>query len=222
MAEQQVQATGGQRGAEQEPAALQFIRKHERRLMWAGAAVVLAIFVVWWTLAARQRKELAGDQALQRARITLQSGDLAQGVSSLNGVIDGFGGTMAANQAALLLNEVRLTEGQAALAAQELERFAPSAPPALRAQAFRLLGVARENTGNPAGAAEAYGRAADHARGSIFGSRLLLDAARAHAAAGDSVLAVAALERVLADSTSPVVAEARVRLGELSAKGLRR
>lgn len=217
-----MQGTVGAQGGEQEPAALEFFRRHERKLWWAGAAVVVAIGAVWWTLVARERKEAAADQVLQSARITLESGDLAQGVSALNGVIEGFGGTMAASQAALLLNEVRLGQGQAALAAQELERLAPNVPPALRAQAFRLLGVARENTGDVAGAAEAYAQAADRARGTIFAQRVLLDAARAHVAAGDSASARAALEEVVADTSSPVLAEARVRLAELTARGIRR
>jgi len=223
VAERSVQAGGVPRAAEQEPAVLVFVRRHARPLTWVAVAVVTALAVGLWTFAARGRKELAAEQALQRAQATLQSGDMAQGISALTGVIDGFRGTLAAHQAVLVLNEVRLSEGQAALAAQELDRYAPSAPPQFRAQAFRLSGVAWENTGNPARAGDAYEKAAENAGGSLLASRLLLDAARAYAEAGDSTGARAALERILnEDADAPAAVEARVRLGELDAHGLRR
>lgn len=223
VAERSGQGGGRAQAAEHEPRALAFLRRHERALTWAAGVLVVAGAVGWWTIAARGRKEAAAEQALQRAQVTLQGGDLAQGVSALNAVIDDFGGTLAAHQAVLLLNEVRLSEGQAALAAQELQRYAPSAPPQFRPQAFRLSGVAWENTGNPARAAEAYSRAAAGTRRTLLGSRLLLDAARAYTAAGDTVSARSMLERVLEEHPdAPSAVEARVRLAELNARGLGR
>jgi len=217
-----MQAAGRPPAAEHEPAVLAFVRRHERTLTWVAGAIVVAGAVGWWMWAARGRKGLAAEQALQQAQATLQSGDMAQGVSALTGVIDGFRGTLAAHQAVLVLNEVRLSEGQAALAAQELDRYAPSAPPQFRAQAFRLSGVAWENTGDPARAGEAYRRAAESA-GGLLASRLLLDAARAYASAGDSVSARGALERIVTEhADAPAAVEARVRLAELGARGLRR
>lgn len=222
VAERSVEAGGRPQAAEHEPAVLAFVRRHERALTWVAGAVVVAGVVGWWMFAARGRKERAAEQALQQAQAALQGGDMAQGVSALTGVIDGFRGTLAAHQAVLVLNEVRLSEGQAALAAQELARYAPSAPPQFRAQAFRLSGVAWENTGDAAQAGEAYSRAAESTQG-LLASRLLLDAARAYAAGGDSGSARGALERILKDhGDAPAAVEARVRLAELTARGLRR
>lgn len=211
------EAKSVQPAAGMEEVLVAWVKRHGKLLSWAGVVAVIAAGVGWWSVVAGQRKAAAAEQALNTAQQQLEQGDLGQAAGGLNRVIEEFRGTNAAHTAVLLLNEVRLGQGQATLAARDLEQYAPQAPRTHQAQAYALLGAAWEDAGEPARAAQSYERAAAAARWDYQAAEALLDAARGHLSAGDTTAAAGAYRRVVEQypETEQVV-EARVRLAELT------
>jgi tetratricopeptide (TPR) repeat protein len=129
---------------------------------------------------------------------------------------ENYSGTRSANEASILLAQVRLAQGQSQQAIEVLKQFAPEADADYRSQAYGLLGAAYENVAHAKEAAEAYESAARHARLPFQQAQFLSDAGRAWLAAGDTVRARADYQEIVTklDSTGTVV-EAKARLGEL-------
>lgn len=182
-----------------------------------GAAVVVA--GIWFAVSARERKETFARRELAQARQAAEVGNLPLAASDLSRVVSSFGGTAAGQEAQLVLAEVRLRQGQAALAASELQEFVSGGvKPAYRTQAYELLGLALEQAGrfDAAGRAFEDGAAATAAEYKYLSASLLLSASRAYAAAGDTAAAIRALEKLAADFSETTAAqEAQLRMAEL-------
>jgi outer membrane protein assembly factor BamD (BamD/ComL family) len=146
----------------------------------------------------------------------MQTGNYGEAATGFSEVQERFSGTPSANEAVLLLNELRLIQGQAALAAQDLEGFAPNAPRRFRVKAYMLLGAAREDAGQAIEGAVAYAAAAEAARFDYEAARALLDAGRAYTNGGDTAQAILSYRRITEDyPETAVVLDAQLRLTEL-------
>ncbi len=193
--------------------------QHHRRAVLGGVAAIAVIAIAgWFTIEYRRSKEEAASQALAQARFASQSGNLPLAANDLSRVISQFAGTSAADEAVIILAQVRLLQEQPHLAAEELRATVGGLSGQFKAPAYGLLGAALENTGNMADAASAY---EDAARTSWYGSvsaQYLNDAARAWWAAADTTRAITTYEKVLSDyPESASAVEARVRIAELRA-----
>ena len=137
--------------------------------------------------------------------------------SELSRIAENYSGTRAAEEATLLLAQVRLVQGQSQVAVEQLARFAPGASRQYKAQAYGLLGAAYENLGHAGEAARAYEAAAAASGMPFLRAQYLSDAGRAWVAAGDTAKALAAYREIVTklDSAGTVV-EAKVRIGELT------
>ncbi len=132
-------------------------------------------------------------------------------------IAENYSGTRAAEEATLLLAQVRLVQGQSQLAVQQLAKFAPGASRQYKAQAYGLLGAAYENLGRPREAAGAYEAAAAAAGMPFLRAQYLSDAGRAWVAAGDTTKALAAYREIVTKlDLAGTVVEAKVRIGELT------
>jgi|SRR5438128_1539955 len=197
--------------------AIAWIKAHRQASLWVAAIVVVGGGLVWWNaLSTRQSEQNAG-RALVAARLAFESRNFPVASGELSRIVENFSGTHAAQEANLLLAQVRLAQGQHQTAIELLRRFAPGASRDFRAQAYGLLGAAYENVAHPKEAAEAYQQGAEAARMPFLKAQFLSDAGRAWTAAADTAKAVAAYQEIVTklDSTNTVV-EARVRLGELT------
>jgi tetratricopeptide (TPR) repeat protein len=156
-------------------------------------------------------------ERLGQARLAFESRNYPLAGSELSQIVENYSGTRAAQEAELLLAEVRLSQGQGQQAIDLLKRFAPSAGSQFRAQAYGLLGAGYENAGQFREAAETYEVAARHAEHAFLKAQYLSDAGRAWVTAGDTTRALAAYRTITSkiDSTASVV-EAEVRIGELT------
>jgi tetratricopeptide (TPR) repeat protein len=197
---------------------VEWILSHRRAVVTGAAVVAAAAILGWFTFEYRKNKEQAATEALSQARFASQSGNFPLAANDLTRVISQFAGTSAADEAVILLAQVRLLQEQPNLAAEELESAVDGLAAQFKAPAYGLLGSALENVGRMADAASAYDRAAETSWYGAVAAQYLNDAARAWWAAGDIDASVATYERVMAEypeSTSAL--EARVRLGELRA-----
>jgi len=197
--------------------AVAWMRKNRRAATAAGAAVVIVAAGAWFVVSAKARKASFAARALRDAQVAVAAGNLPLATNDLSRLLASYRGTPAAEEAALLLGQLRLTQGQADTAIGELTSFAESGPrPRFRAAAYNLLGTALEERGRFAEAGEAFQQAASAWPYDYLKAQALLEAGRAFRAGGDTARAAAAYERILADfSESPSALEARLRLGEL-------
>ncbi len=194
-----------------------WFQKNQRPLTIAGLVVVVVAAGTWFAVTAKARREAFAGRELDNARGAAESGNLPLAASGLSRVIASYGGTSAGQEARLLLGQVRLLQGQAALAVADLRDFVASGPSErYRAQAYGLLGAGLEQTGQFGPAGEAYEQAAEASGYRLEQARLLLNAGRAFAAAADTAAATRVLDRVVTEQEgSAAAAEAKVRLGEL-------
>lgn len=199
--------------------ALEWIKRNQRMLIGLAAGLVIAASGIWFVLEYRGRKEAAAEQALEQARFATQSGNLALAASDLSRMIESYAGTRAGDEAVILLAQVRLVQGQASLAVDELRAaIGRGLDPQFQSGASSLLGVALEDLGNLSDAGKAYEDAAAAAWYDDLAAQYLNDAGRAYALAGDSARAIASYERVVRDYPAvQAVTEAKVRLTELRA-----
>lgn len=188
------------------------------RYIALGAAAVLVAIVAWFLVLAGRRKEEFANRALEQARAMAESGNLPLAASEMQKVITTYGGTRSGQEAVIMLNQVRLVNGQHELAAVSLQDFLKAGPSAeFRGPAQGLLGRALENASRPADAAQAYATGADVAEVDYLRTELLLDAARAYVLAGDRDKAMASYRRIIKDfPDTPSRTEAEIRLAELT------
>jgi predicted negative regulator of RcsB-dependent stress response len=198
---------------------VEWLTKHRNQLL-AGAAVIAAIVLaVWYFFAAQQRRETVADRDLESARMAAAAGNQALAASDLARLIETYGGTVAAEEGAIELARIRLTEGQPAAAMVELRKLIASGPRSqFLAPAHGLLGAALEQAGNYAEAAHEYLVAADAAWYDFLQAQYLLDAGHVLIGAGDTATAITTYERMIRDlAETDEVVEARVRLAEIEA-----
>lgn len=202
-------------------AFIEWLNAHRRTAYVASAALAVLAFSTWFYISYRENVRERAERELLQARQAAQAGNLALAASDLSQLVDQYGGTAAADEAVLLLGQVRMIQGQPTLAAEELRRAIDrGVDDQFRAPVWGLLATALENVGNMSDAAEAYARAAREAWYHFLAAEYLNDAGRAYVAAGDTVGAMGAYRRVLSEyEDAPAALEARVRLAELEAAG---
>jgi TolA-binding protein len=197
-----------------------WIERHQKPLTYGVIGLVVLLLGGWLYLETGKRKELAGNDALDRARGAFESGNLPAASAEFQRIAQAFRGSDAGFQAELAMNEVRLVSGQAQLAVDELRKFAErNPPPFYQSGAQMMLGGALENLKKFDEAAAAYSRAAQVATEPYRQVEALLGAARAKRLAGKESEGVEILRGIIANypKDTPGAAEAEVRLAEWTA-----
>ena len=202
----------------QNSGASDWLRQPTNRYMAIGVGVVAVVLIGWFVIMSGRRKESFGLQALDQARSTAESGNLAQAASELQKVITTYAGTKAAQEAVITLNQVRLINGQHELAVVGLQDFLKSGPAVeFLAPSQGLLGRALENAKRPAEAATAYLAASAAADVDYLRASYLLDAARSYVDAGDRENGAATYRRLIKElGKTNSKTEAEIRLAELT------
>ena len=197
--------------------AAEWLQLHGKRIGTLAVAAAVLGGGFWFYRYNRAQNEVRGERQYYEAEQSLVAGNYPLATSDLQKVVTQFDGTKAADQARLglaqaLYGQGKNAEGIAALkpVAEGSGLFAPAAR-ALTAAGYENLGKAKE-------AADEYRSAADVADLATEKSIYLSEAARTYTAAGTRDSAIAIWTRLSEDLSSSAAAEARVRLGELTAK----
>ncbi len=200
-----------------------WIKTHKQLSLWVAAILIVGGGLVWWNALSTRQSEQSAGRALVSARLAFESRNYPLASSELSRIVENYTGTHAAQEANLLLIQVRLAQGQNQTALELLRRFAPGASRDFRAQAYGLLAAAYENVARPREAADSYEQAAAAAQMPFLRAQFLSDAGRAWTEAGDTAKAIAAYQQIVTklDSTN-TVGEAKVRLGELTRGAIRK
>jgi tetratricopeptide (TPR) repeat protein len=195
----------------------EFFTTHAREVLYGAAALAVIGVAIWLYVTSEARKQAFAAQALTQARSEAEAGNLPLAANDLSRLIDRYGGTRAADDAAILLNDLRLLMGQTAAAVEDLQKFVTEGHPKdVLASAWSLLGGGLESQKKFKDAAQAYRKVSEVATHDFLRAQGLLDAGRVLTIAGDSAGARAAYSELL-DKYGQLsqAAEARVRLGEL-------
>ena len=197
-----------------------WIKGHRQMAGVIAALIVIGGGLFWWNAISRSRTEAIASERLAQARLAFESRNYPLAGSELSQIVENYSGTRAAQEAELLLTQVRMWQGQGQQAIDLLKRFAPSAGAHFRAQAYGLLGAAYENARQFKEAAEAYELAARHAEYAFLRAQFLSDAGRAWVTVGDTAKALVAYRTITSKmDTTAMIGEAEVRIGELTKGG---
>lgn len=200
------------------PQTTPWYRDRVRLATGAALGVVALVLVAWFVISSGRRKEEFAQRSLNQARAAAEAGNLPLASSELQKLIQTYGGTDAATEAVITLNQVRMVNGQSELAVVGLGDFLKQDPqPKYQAPAYALLGAALENAKKFAEAGDAYRNASEAATLEYLKARHLIDAGRSYRAAGKAAEATAAYRMIIEKfPSSSSVTEAKVRLAELT------
>lgn len=190
------------------------------RWIATGAAIVLLAGAGWWIYAqSRTRKEQNAAQQLFQAKQSMQAGNLVLAQSDLSKLVARYKGTSAGSEGSMILAQMNFDQAKFQEGINILEEAAKSAPQPLEVQMRALIGDGYLSMKNAGNAAKEYEKAADLAERSMERAGNRARAARAYMAAGDTAKARQIWADLSADAKNPsIAAEAKVRLGELTAK----
>jgi predicted negative regulator of RcsB-dependent stress response len=195
-----------------------WIQAHTRQVAIAGVVVVALGLGVWLWRQSRAARERNASIDLLNVSQTIQQGNVALAQSDLEKLVARYEGTNAAAQAAFELANIYYGQGQFDRGIALLQQLARSSDdPLVKAMAENGVAAGHEGAGRFADAAGRYRAAADLTRLEDERDVYLANAARAYQAAGNKAEAIQIWRR-LADSEGTQAAEARVRLGELTAE----
>ncbi len=193
-------------------------RNRQRQIIAAAVVVAALALVGWFVMASAQRKEEFAARSLNQARAAAEAGNLPLASSELQKLISAYGGTDAASEAVITLNQVRMVNGQNELAVVGLRDFLKTNPPVqYRTPAQGLLAAALENSKRWVDAGNAYTDASKVAEVEYLKAKYLVDAGRAYREGGKLEEATRAYRTVVEKyPKAPSVTEAQVRLAEVT------
>ena len=192
---------------------------HVNSRLVAIAAVVVAVAAVGGWLYTRNQagKELRAEQALLQAEQSLAQGNVPLAQTDLQKLVSTQSGTAGSSQGAMLLAQTYYDKGEYQKGIDVLEKSG-AARKEFEAGAEALIGDGYSQLGKYAEAAAHYRKAAEVTRFQNDREGYLADAARNFMAGKDTAQARQLWQEVLKNENGVFAAEARVRLGELTAR----
>ena len=187
-------------------------------LSWALLALAVAIGGLWFYQRSRAVRHENAEKAYFQARQSAAAGNLPLAVSDLKKVATRYEGTRPGIQAAMFLAQGLYDQKKHKEGIEELKRTLSKAPDDFVAPIHVLIANGYEELKDFGSAATEYRAASAATEFPAEKAQYLAAAARAYTAAGKPAEAKAIWTDLAADETGPMAAEARVRLGELTAK----
>lgn len=192
-------------------------KNYQKILMVAGAVVAVAIVVfVFFSLRAQRNEKAA--QLFGKATLDFRMGKLNQAISTLETVVNKYGGTKAAPQAIFLLGNVYFQNRRFDQAISTFERFTRKGKGDPLLMASSLFGIAQchleKKEFNKAG--EFFDRAFESDSEGILAANALLSAGFSYGRAADFEKAKSSYRRVLElFPQSPEALKAKKKLAEI-------
>lgn len=191
------------------------------RAIVIGAVVLLLALAGWWLYRTNERAQATqAETALARAQQALATNNVPLAMTDLQRVVDGFDGTPASRDAALLLAQLHYDRGEYQKGVDVLRKVADDVDGAVAAPMHVLIADGQMELQQYAEAAQSYLAAAAETPFELEKANDSASAARAYTAAKDVAAAVAIWRALAEDETSPVRGEAKIRLGELQAQAV--
>lgn len=196
----------------------EWLMLHQRELTWTVVAIAVLVGGVWFYERSQSIKAQRAEAAYFQARQSVATGNEAAAVSALQKVVTRYEGTRSGAQAALTLAQTLYMEKKFKEGVDVLKGAEAKAPDDFKPSIHVVQAAGYEELKDFASAAQQYEAAATATRFPADKAEYQADAARDYAAAGKTDLAKGIWTELAKDETNPLAAEAKVRLGELTAK----
>jgi predicted negative regulator of RcsB-dependent stress response len=197
-----------------------WLQLNSRAVTIGLVVIALGAAGYWFYLRSAEIKRTNAERGLNQAKQSLSAGNTALAQSDLGKVADRYKGTPSGAQAAMLLAQLDFDQGKVPDGLKVLEPYQSSrAAGPMLASIWSLTGDGQLAMGKAADAAASYQKAAESTE--LPGEKALYMSkeARALSLAGKDADARQLWQKLLDDPDAVAVqTEARVRLGELSAK----
>ena len=198
---------------------LDWAHVNSRWLGIAAAVVVVAAAGYWFYLRSNQIKAANADRALMTAKQSLAAQNTALAENDLQQILTRWPDTPAGGEAALLLAQTDYETGKYAQGIAVIEReLNARGAGALQSDLYSMLGAGYSQDGKLAEAAQNYEKAAQATPYATERAFQQAKAARAYDQAGNVKEAVRVWTTLAQSDISGISAEAKLRLGELTAK----
>ncbi|HMF86471.1 MAG TPA: tetratricopeptide repeat protein [Gemmatimonadaceae bacterium] len=194
---------------------------HRRELTWALIAVAVLLGGFWFYQRSQSIKAQRAESAYFQARQSAAAGNLQLAVSDLRKVVARYEGTRSGTQAALMLAQTLFDQKQFKEGLEVLKKAEASASDDFRSSIHVLEAAGYEELKDYVAAAAQFKLAAQSTEFPVDKAKYQAAAARDYMAAGKTDDAKAIWTELSKDEAHPEAAEARVRLGELTAKPMK-
>ena len=194
---------------------------HKRELSWAVLALAVIIAGFWFYERSQSIKSQHAEAAYFQARQSAAAGNLPLAVSDLKKVVARYEGTSAGTQAAISLAQALYDQKKFKDGIDVLKKVEAKAPDQFRPSIHVIEAAGYEELKDFTAAAEQYKLAALATPFPVDKAKFQAGAARDYMAAGKTDQAKAIWTELAKDETSAEAAEARVRLGELTAQPMK-
>jgi len=191
---------------------------HKRELTYALVALAVIVAGFWFYERSEAIKSQRAESAYFQARQSASAGNIPLAISDLKKVVARYEGTRAGTQAALSLSQAMFDQKQYKEGLAVLKQVEAKAPADFRPSIHLLEAAGYEEQKDFVAAAEQYKLAAKVTEFPVDKAKYQAGAARNYMAAGKTEEAKAIWTDLAKDESTPEAAEARVRLGELTAK----
>jgi len=204
-------------GADEE-SLTEWLMLHKREVGWAVAALAIVVLGIWYYERSVTLKAQHAEAQYFQARQSAAAGNLPLAESDLQKVITRYEGTRAGTQAALSLAQLHYDAKKFKEGIDVLKKSEGSAPSDFKPSVHVLEAAGYEELKDFVPAAEQYKLAAAATRFPVDKAQYQAAAATDYMTAGKNEEAKAIWEQLAKDETGPMAAEAKVRLGEVTAK----
>ena len=204
-------------GADEEGIA-EWFRDHTRELTWGVIGLAVIVGGVWFYERSQSIKSQRAETAYFQARQAVEAGNLPLGVSDLQKVVTRYDGTAAGTQAALTLAQALYDQGKFKEGIDALKKAEGKASNEFKASVHVLEAAGYEGVKDFANAAAQFKAASDVTQFPADKAEYLSSAARNYQTAGNTKAAIGIWQDLVKNENPAVAGEARVRLGELTAK----
>jgi tetratricopeptide (TPR) repeat protein len=203
---------------------LDWTRINAKTVGTAVLVVAIAAAGYWFYVRSRQIQATNAERALLSAKQSMGAGNLPLAQADLQKVTSKYESTPAGVEAALLLAQIDYDQGKAQDGVNALKKVATSgAASGMEPTVRTMIGDGYMQMAKPADAAKEYEAAAASARLDNERVTQKAKAARAYTTAGDTAKARHLWEELRDDPKAQSVSgEARIRLGELTARVAKR
>lgn len=198
--------------------AAEWLVLHKQRVVIGVVAIAILFGGAWFYRRSNQIKAARAESAYFQARQAMASGNAPLALANLSNVATRYKGTPGAAQAALAMAQILYDQGKFREGMAELAKAAESRPEDLASAIHVMRAVGYEGLKQFDQAAAEYRQAAEVTRFPNDASAFKASAARALMAGGKPDGAREIWAELAAEPQGSMVSEARVRLGELTAK----
>lgn len=195
------------------------LQRYQRPIVIGAVVLAAAAGGLWMAKRSSEIKEQRAQEAFALAEAAYSSGGIPAAQGELQKVLTRYAGTAAGTQAALLSAQWYYEAGQADSGLAVVSAAVSKAAAPMRAGLLGLQATGKALKGDHSGAAKDFEAAAAASQLPTDRDGYRMDAARSYLTAGDTGAAERIYTEISSREDSDFAGEARLRLGELKAKG---